>query len=132
METNDTNDTNARVAMLMQGMEAFGRGDSDYMKGTMSPDIVWHLPGNHSMSGDYRGPDEVVEMLGELLRRTQGRVEPVDLLVGDDFVMSFTKFTGPDGLELTFADAFRFGEDDLITEYWSLGNDQEAYDALVG
>lgn len=120
-----------RVEKMQRGMAAFGQGDTEAMKATMSPDIVWHLPGNNPLSGDYRGPDAVVEMLGELQRLTGGAVEPTDMLVGDDYIMSFTQFTGGDGLEVVFADAFRFTDDDQVVEYWSLASDQAAVDALL-
>jgi ketosteroid isomerase-like protein len=119
-----------RVERLQRGMAAFGQGDADTMKSMMSPDIVWHVPGDNPLAGDYHGPDAVVEMLGESQRRSGGQVEPIDVLVGAEFLVSFTRFTNDDGFDVMFADALRY-DDDQIVEYWSLASDQAAWDALL-
>ena len=38
---------------------AVPRGDIDTMRDFLANDIVWHVGGEHHMSGDYRGKDQL-------------------------------------------------------------------------
>jgi hypothetical protein len=49
--------------------------------------------------------------------------------------MSFTHVTAEregDELDVTMADAMRFGPDGRVVEFWTLSNDQEAVDRFIG
>jgi ketosteroid isomerase-like protein len=37
---------------------AFATGDADAYRASFSDEVVWHVPGNNSVSGAYRGPKE--------------------------------------------------------------------------
>ncbi len=73
------------AAAARHGFESFVRGDVAALLGLFDPDAVWHVPGANSMTGDYRGLEEI----GAFLRRTAeltGGTYEVDLLwaVADD------------------------------------------------
>lgn len=62
-------------------------------------------------------------------------VEPIDILEGDDFLMAFTHIAAEQDdqtLDVTMADAMRFGADGRVVEYWTLSNDQAAVDGFLG
>ncbi|HVL91389.1 MAG TPA: nuclear transport factor 2 family protein [Actinomycetota bacterium] len=103
----------------------------------LADDVVWHWPGTSRVSGDYVGRDEALRLLQGFLELTGGRlsVEPIDILEGKDHLMSFTKVTATregDDLDVTMADAMRFGPDGRVVEYWTLSNDQNAVDQFIG
>jgi hypothetical protein len=124
---------------LRESMEAVGRGDLErFGEILLADDVVWHWPGTSSMAGDYRGRDAAVGLIRHFHGLTQGRlvVEPLDVLEGDDYLMSFTHVTAEheDGrrLDIVNADAMRFGSDGRVVEYWTLSNDQRASDEFIG
>ena len=124
---------------LRESMEAVGRGDLErFGEMLLADDVVWHWPGTSSMAGDYRGREAAVGLIRHFHELTQGRlvVEPLDVLEGDDYLMSFTHVTAEreDGsrLDIVNADAMRFGSDGRVVEYWTLSNDQRASDEFIG
>lgn len=46
--------------------DAFRAGDFDAIRSLVAEDVVWHVPGGHSMAGEIRGRDELVAWLGRL------------------------------------------------------------------
>jgi ketosteroid isomerase-like protein len=123
---------------LRRAMEAVSRGDAEgFGDILLADDVVWHWPGRSSVSGDYRGREEVLGLIRgfhELTRNTL-RIEPLDILEGRDYLMSFTRATADqeDGhLDVVMADAMRFGADGRVEEFWTLSNQQEAVDSFIG
>ncbi len=120
----------AMVAVSRGNVEAFGEI-------LLSDEIVWHWPGRSSVAGDYRGREDALELLRGFHRLTQNRlhVEPLDILEGREYLMSFTHVTAErEGrqLDVVMADAMRFGPDGRVEEFWTLSNDQEAVDSFIG
>lgn len=123
---------------LGEAMAAVSAGDVEgFADILLADDIVWHWPGRSSVAGDYRGRDAVIGLIRGFHELTQGRlrVEPVDILEGREYLMSFTHVRADQEgshLDVMMADAMRFGEDGRVVEYWTLSNDQEAVDAFIG
>lgn len=127
-----------KAERLAEAMGLISRGDvvgfGDLL---LADDVVWHWPGRSTVSGDYRGRSQALELLGGFHTLTAGRlhVVPLDILEGDDHLMSFTHVTAvsDDGsLDVTMADAMRFDAAGRVVEFWTLSNDQEAVDAFIG
>jgi ketosteroid isomerase-like protein len=102
----------------------------------LSDDVVWHWPGRSSVAGEYRGRDAALDLLRGFHRLTQGRlhVQPLDILDGRDYLMSFTHVTAEQEgqrLDVVMADAMRFGPDGHVVEFWTLSNDQDAVDSFI-
>jgi ketosteroid isomerase-like protein len=123
---------------LRQAMEAVSRGDVDgFGDILLADDVVWHWPGRSSVSGDYRGRDEVLGLIRGFHQMTQNtlRIEPLDILEGRDYVMSFTRATADQGdrrFDGVMADAMRFNDEGRVEEFWTLSNEQEALDEFIG
>ena len=123
---------------LAQAMEAISRGDVETFGDVLlSDDVVWHWPGRSSVAGDYRGREAALELLRGFHRLTQNRlqIEPLDIVEGQEFLMSFTHVTArkdDDELDVVMADAMRFDDDGRVVEFWTLSNDQRAVDAFIG
>lgn len=73
------------AALVRRGYEAFSRGDMDALRGMMTADCAHHVPGNHQLSGDFKGVDTVLGYYGQLAAETKGtlRVELRHLFVDD-------------------------------------------------
>jgi len=57
---------------LREGFAAFARGDLDHVRGRLTDDCTWVIPGDSPMTGTYRGWDEIAGMFGTLFERTGG------------------------------------------------------------
>jgi ketosteroid isomerase-like protein len=127
-----------KAQRLGEAMALISRGEVErFGEVLLADDVVWHWPGRSSVSGDDHGREAALGLLRGFLELTGNRlnIEPVDVLEGDDHLMSFTHVTADrDGehLDVMMADAMRFGGDGRVVEYWTLSNDQAAVDALIG
>ena len=123
---------------LADAMAAMSQGDVErFGEILLADDVVWHWPGRSSVSGDYHGRPAALDLLRGFHRLTQNRLnlEPLDMLEGDEHLMSFTHVTADregDHLDVIMADAMRFGEDGRVKEFWTLSNDQDAVDRFIG
>ncbi|MEX0658701.1 MAG: nuclear transport factor 2 family protein [Egibacteraceae bacterium] len=128
-----------KTRRFVEAMVAFNRDDVETFGDILlADDVVWHWGGDSSVSGDYHGRAATLALLKGFreLASHQLQVEPLDVLEGGDFVMSFTHVTGSKGtgtdIDVFLADAMRFGQDGTVVEYWTLANDQRAVDAFIG
>ena len=123
---------------LAEAMAAYSNNDVERFGDILlADDVVWHWPGRSSVAGDYRGRDAALGLVRGFRELTQNRlrIAPLDILEGDEYLMSFTHVTAEqDGqsLDVVMADAMRFGPDGRVVEFWTLSNDQQAVDAFIG
>ncbi|MFD0259683.1 nuclear transport factor 2 family protein [Kitasatospora indigofera] len=88
------------VALVRRGYEAFSRGDMQTMSEIIAKDATHHVPGTHTLSGDYKGLDAVLGYYQQLGLQTAGtfRVELQRLFVdGRGHVMSVHRATATRG-----------------------------------
>ena len=127
-----------KAKRLAEAMALISRGDVEAFGDLLlADDIIWHWPGRSSVSGDYHGRPEALELLRGFHELTDNRLQvvPLDLLEGEDHLMSFTQVTAEseDGkLDVIMADALRFDDSGRVVEFWTLSNDQAAVDAFIG
>lgn len=83
------------MTRIRRAVEVYNSGDHDAMRPFLSERIVWHVGGNHEMSGDCEGVDAVIEYFRRVRRATAGtvQVEPVDILANDRHASIFMKVT---------------------------------------
>ena len=120
---------------VREAFAAFNRGDVEAMRPFIAEDIVWHVGGDHPLSGDYRGRDALFEYVGKVLELTGGTLtaEPLDVLVNDRHAGVFQRVTGErDGrkLDVVLAQALTFDDDGRWSEYWALADRQDEVDAF--
>jgi ketosteroid isomerase-like protein len=127
-----------KAAKVTEAMAAFSRGDVDrFGEILLADDVLWHWPGRNSVNGEYLGRETALVLLRGFHQLTGNRLtmEPLDILEGENYLMSFTRLTAErDGihLDVIMADAMRFGEDGRVIEYWTLANHQDVVDAFIG
>jgi ketosteroid isomerase-like protein len=60
------------AALLREAISVFNRGDFDAYRAYFTEDVVWHVGGNHPLSGDYRGRDAIFEYFETVRGLTSG------------------------------------------------------------
>lgn len=123
------------VPRIRYALDVYNSGDHDAMREFLAEDIVWHVGGNHAMSGDYRGVDAVVDYFGDVRKATAGtlQVEPEEILANDRHASIFVRVTAHRDvrtLDVLLAEALTLDQRGRWTEYWALANDQDAVDAF--
>ncbi|HWG24143.1 nuclear transport factor 2 family protein [Actinospica sp.] len=86
----------AHAALVRRGYDAFSSGDMETLSGLMTGDCTHHVPGNSSLSGDYKGLNAVLEYYRQLGSETAGtmRVDVQHLFTdGRGHVMSVHRVT---------------------------------------
>jgi ketosteroid isomerase-like protein len=125
----------ANVARIRQALHVYNSGEHAAMRDVLAQDILWHVGGDHPMSGDYRGQDAVIDYFDRVRELTSGslRVEPVEILANDRHASIFMMVSAKrDGrrMNVLLAEALALGSDGLWREYWALADDQDAVDAF--
>ncbi|MFL5911940.1 MAG: nuclear transport factor 2 family protein [Gaiellaceae bacterium] len=122
------------AALTRRLFEAFGR-DAKVIAAAFSRDVVWRVPGNTVMSGEYRGPREVVEFLRRTGLETDGtyRSELHTVVADDEWGLAVYRASGTrNGIELDVDQALviRFA-DGRLAEVTAVPLDS-AFDAFWG
>lgn len=110
-------------------------GDPEPLAAACAEDIVWHISGNHSVSGDRVGRDGVREVLAKLLSFDDAEFCTTydGVYANDDYGMVITgcsvDYKGEQLNWRTF-DIFRF-EEGLVKEYWTLAYPQAMPDKIL-
>jgi len=83
------------AALTRRVFAAFGR-DPKVIAAALTRDVVWRVPGNTAMSGEYRGPRDVVQFLRRTGTETEGtyhsRLHTV--LANDDWAVAIYRAYG--------------------------------------
>ena len=120
------------AALTRRVFAAFG-SDPKAISAAMSRDIVWRVPGNTLMSGEYRGRRAVVEFLRRTGLETGGtyRSSLETVLANDDWVVAIYRAYGTrNGIDLDVDQALVIRcEDGLWKEVTAVPLDS-AFDAF--
>lgn len=60
------------AALVRKGYDAFSRGDMDTLRTLLAGDCTHHVPGDHLLSGDYKGQDNCINLYQRLFEETGG------------------------------------------------------------
>ena len=96
------NGDHPNAALIRRLFAAFGR-DPKVIAAALARDVVWRVPGNTIMSGEYRGPREVVEFLRRTGIETEGtyRSRLHTVLANDDWAIAIYRAMGSrNGIDL--------------------------------
>ena len=110
-------DEHPNAALTRRVFEAFGR-DPKVIAAALDRDILWRVPGNTIMSGEYRGPRAVVEFLRRTGLETGGtyRSSLQSVLANDDWAVAIYRAYGTrNGIDLDVDQALviRFADGQL-------------------
>jgi ketosteroid isomerase-like protein len=90
------------AALTRRVFESFGK-DAAAVSAALSRDIVWRVPGNTVMSGEYRGRREVIEFLRRTGLETGGTYRSVlhTVLADDEWAVAVYRARGSrNGIDL--------------------------------
>ena len=106
--------------------------DDSGRRDLVSPDIVWHVPGDNPVAGEYRGADAVLVIIGERMAPlTVWDIEVVDVMGNADHVVATVRVRGERRgikVDMPGAHAFRLDDDGRIVEGWGFLADQGGLD----
>jgi ketosteroid isomerase-like protein len=80
------------VEIAKKAYEAYGAGDVERALADFDDNIEWSIPGNSAISGNYRGKDEFMNLLGRLAEKAF-TTAPERILGDGDDVIVITKIT---------------------------------------
>lgn len=118
-------------------IKAVQTGDQAALGSLISPDVIWHQPGNNPFSGTHRGMAAVGPMLGKMMEVSQGTfaITRADhYMANGDWVAITIEFAGQaNGLQLKQlgVDLIRI-EGGKIVEVRLFSSDQAQEDAFWG
>jgi uncharacterized protein len=93
-------------AATQYAYQSFGAGDLEGAMKDMADDIEWIEPGESTISGTYRGKDEVARFFTTLASKSF-RTEPQHFIADGDHVVVLTRIT-VDGQSADQADVLTF------------------------
>jgi uncharacterized protein len=124
----------AEVDLVRHGYDAFIAGDMEWLNRHLHENVVWHVAGSGSLSGDVRGREEVLAYLGKSVQVAVPEIEIHDLAAGDDHVVSVLNVTWrkPSGGTFSSRAVQVFHVDgDQAVEAWFLAEDQAELDRFL-
>jgi ketosteroid isomerase-like protein len=126
----------ALLARLHEAQGSFYAGGPDApLRALLAADVVWHVPGDNAIAGEYVGADAVMAYFARRRDLAAGtfRMHPGDVLVGEaDHVAVLTDGTALiGGVERRWATVglYRFA-DESIAACWLLPLDPAQFDAI--
>lgn len=122
------------VDLLRRGYDAFARGDLDALRELFAEGIVWHVPGDNILSGDYEGRDAVFGFFGKLIQESGGtfRQEVHDFLANDTHGVVLVEFHAERGGQTFDGRSVHVMhiESGKVTEFWNFLEDTTEADAF--
>lgn len=125
--------THPNAELLQRAFAAFGR-DALTVARTLADDIVWRVPGDTVMSGEYRGRDAVLQFLRQTLVQSDGtyRTELQYAVADDDRAVAVYRARGErEGRSLDIDQAlFCVIRDGQIADVTAIPFDLHAFEAF--
>ncbi len=87
----------SNIAIAKSYIKAVQTGDQATLGSIISPDVVWHQPGNNQFSGTHKGMGNVGPMLGKMMELSKGTftISKADHFMGNgDWVAITLEFAG--------------------------------------
>lgn len=123
---------NANEEVVRSYIAAFSADDLDAVRERLADDVVFHLGETSQLSGDYRGPDEVLAMFRKITHLLGAPLQPEvhDILSSDEHVVALSRRTLA-GVQADAAVVYHVANG-KITEAWVHEARQAELDAALG
>ncbi len=119
---------NIDIMDIVRGMYA---GDEEEQK-RIDPNIVWHVPGNNPLSGDYHGFDEYTQLMpSRMAPLTKFGFTLHDVMVNGSYILTTTSLEGErkgKKIDTTVHHLMRLNPEGKVAEGWTFMGDLEAFD----
>jgi uncharacterized protein len=121
------------VTRTREYLDTYAKGDLEALREYFSDDVVWHVAGNHALSGDYFGKDELIAYFREARELAGGSLtlEPSSIMANDEHVVVMLRVTGErngKSLDIEMAEAMTIRPDGTWSEFWAMPDDQASVD----
>ena len=82
--------------ILRSTYDALGKDDLDAVRAALADNVVWHLPGDNLVDGDYSGPQEVRDLFASIKELTGGTlwIELGEISEDGDTLTALTTVSG--------------------------------------
>ena len=123
---------NAQV--VLRGFQAFAEGDMATMRTLFADDAIWHVSGRNKWSGDYTGPDAILQYMVGVAGEANIDNRLHGVLADDDHVVVLVNalFNRDDeSYDSNMVYVFHVA-DEKVTEAWAAPADQYAQDEFWG
>ncbi|GLZ31861.1 ketosteroid isomerase [Lentzea sp. NBRC 105346] len=112
---------------------AFASGDPESYRAAFAPDVVWHVPGDNPVSGEYRGEDYFTTMPQRMgpLDEWRFTVTDVETNERDRVALVAVHVTGERRgvrIDMDGHHVIRLDESGRVAEGWGFVADQDALD----
>ena len=79
----------SNTAVIRKAYADFAKGDVPAVIGVFDRSITWHVPGHSPLSGDYKGPTEILGFFQHTMELSKGifAIEVHRVLAEDDMVV---------------------------------------------
>ena len=126
-------DDHPNALAYIRTVEAFRDRDFEAIGSLLAEDVVWHLPGDHPLAGDWEGRDQLFQLLARLgpLGFT---IREHDVFADDDHVCALSYIGARrDDLEVEtrVVSIFHY-RDGRQTERWFYPDDVVAWNRIFG
>ncbi|QQQ77715.1 nuclear transport factor 2 family protein [Saccharothrix sp. 6-C] len=126
-------DKAAKLDAITKFFAAYATYDLDAMRGVMTDDIEWTIPGHHPLSGTKRGVEEVAAFFTEL-GKAGFQADPLFLEANEEYVVDVHRgwtTAGEGKVDTLWALLWHFDADGKIDRVVNLSADQHQMDSYV-
>lgn len=118
----------SNLSKIQDFFSAYAAKDVTAVRGVMSEDIIWRIPGHHPLAGEKRGIDEVLAFFDQLAK-AGFQAQPIVVVEQRDYVVDHHRgwSTVGSGIDLTWCLVFRF-DSGKIKEVTNFCEDQHKAD----
>jgi ketosteroid isomerase-like protein len=118
--------------VVRRGYEAFSNGDTATLSELFDEEAVWHEAGSGQISGDFKGRDQILEMLAKATELAGGtlRLDVHDVVANDNHVVGLHHTTATrEGRHLDISEVLVFHlRDGRVIEAWHAASNLYAFD----
>ena len=101
-------------------------------RSVIAQNVVWHVPGQNPVSGDYHGFQEYITLLpSRMAPLTKWDFTLEEVMVNGNLAMTLFRVQGErkgKQIDMRAGHLMRISEDGMIVEGWSFSNDQDRLD----
>lgn len=119
------------VAIVKRYYDAYGKGDLATVRQIFAPNVIWRIPGHHSLAGVHRGQDQVFAFFQQLAK-AKFKADVLFLGGNDSYVVDVHRGYSNlerNNIDILWALLFRI-ENGRIVEATNFPGDQHAADAF--
>jgi ketosteroid isomerase-like protein len=121
--------------LVRRGYEAFIAGDMVWLNEHLHENVVWHVPGQNLLSGDYRGRENVLAFFARSVQIALPEFDIHDVVASDDHVVVLTTVTwrrndNGETFDNRIGQVFHLAGGQVL-EVWTMGDDLAGFDQFL-